>query len=258
MHVTLECKHVSFHAFWSKDVNRLIDAFMQTPGKAHATHHELGLDFINDQLFGGGGIKNSDYRQRGKVYPDLIVPSSTPGKEHEVVEFKLHTSEFRYLRHEVNALDETFQKSDYLHYSYLLQRAWRDKSKALKTRGCIYYLVVVVLPRSTMGIPTNELMVEIRMGAEDLTKKLAEKSGIDADDEELLGVDNIIKVVELERILEQKDQQLEQKDQQLEQKDQQLEQRDQQLEQKDQQLEKKEKEIERLRQENARLRERTT
>nr|MDO8118871.1 hypothetical protein [Candidatus Sigynarchaeota archaeon] len=41
-----------------------------------------------------------------------------------------------------------------------------------------------------MTIPTNELVVEIRMGAEDLSKKLVEKSGIDSNDEELLGVDN--------------------------------------------------------------------
>lgn len=40
------------------------------------------------------------------------------------------------------------------------------------------------------------------MGAEDFIKKLEEESGINREEEELLGVENIIKVADLERRLE--------------------------------------------------------
>jgi hypothetical protein len=39
------------------------------------------------------------------------------------------------------------------------------------------------------------------MGTEDFTKKLAKESNLDEKEEELLGVENIIKVVDLERKL---------------------------------------------------------
>ncbi len=53
------------------------------------------------------------------------------------------------------------------------------------------------------------------MGAEDFTKKVAEESEIDSEREELLGVDNIFKAVDLERRLEEKGKQLKEKDKQL-------------------------------------------
>ena len=43
------------------------------------------------------------------------------------------------------------------------------------------------------------MLAEIQMGTKDFTKKLAEKSGIDGEKEELLGVENMIKVVDLKR-----------------------------------------------------------
>lgn len=43
------------------------------------------------------------------------------------------------------------------------------------------------------------------MRAEDFTKKVVEDSGIDSEKEELLGVDNMFKTVDLERRLEEKE-----------------------------------------------------
>ena len=50
------------------------------------------------------------------------------------------------------------------------------------------------------------------MGAEDFTKKVAEESGIDSEKEELLGVENMFKTVDLERRLEEKEREVKEKE----------------------------------------------
>ena len=54
------------------------------------------------------------------------------------------------------------------------------------------------------------------MDTEDFVKKLAEESGIDGEREELLGVENIIKVVDLERKISVLEANLGEKEKQLE------------------------------------------
>ena len=54
------------------------------------------------------------------------------------------------------------------------------------------------------------------MGTKDFTDKLAEKSGIDEEKEELLGVENMIKVVDLERKVRVLEVDLEEKDKEIE------------------------------------------
>jgi len=49
----------------------------------------------------------------------------------------------------------------------------------------------------------KDLLNNIREDAKDFTEKLKHESDIDLEEEELLGVDNIIKVVDLERELEE-------------------------------------------------------
>lgn len=72
----------------------------------------------------------------------------------------------------------------------------------------------------------KELLNNIREDAKDFTEKLKHESDIDLEEEELLGVDNIIEVVDLEReleankanfkkILEEKDNLLDQKDKEI-------------------------------------------
>jgi len=53
----------------------------------------------------------------------------------------------------------------------------------------------------------------------EFTKEVAQKSGIDMDDEELYAVGNMIKEIKLERKLEEKDKIIEEKDNILEEKD---------------------------------------
>jgi predicted RNase H-like nuclease (RuvC/YqgF family) len=54
------------------------------------------------------------------------------------------------------------------------------------------------------------------MGTKDFTKKLAEKSGIDGEKEELLGVENMIKVVDLKREVRALKGELKEKDKEIE------------------------------------------
>ncbi len=54
------------------------------------------------------------------------------------------------------------------------------------------------------------------MGTKDFTDKLAEESGIDEEKEELLGVENMIKVVDLERKVRVLEINLEEKDKEIE------------------------------------------
>ncbi len=75
----------------------------------------------------------------------------------------------------------------------------KDPSKIIKDRVCIYYLVVIKISKRSLSIPIHELVEAIRMGTKDFTKEVAEKTGLDEEKEELLGVDNMIKVVDLER-----------------------------------------------------------
>ncbi|MHA1293847.1 MAG: hypothetical protein ACTSQJ_14415, partial [Promethearchaeota archaeon] len=75
---------------------------------------------------------------------------------------------------------------------------------------------IIKMSKKTLQIPINELIGEIRMGTKEFTKKLAQKSGLDDEKEELLGVDNIIKAVDLERQLKVKDQIIQEKDKEIE------------------------------------------
>ena len=48
------------------------------------------------------------------------------------------------------------------------------------------------------------------------TKEIAEKSGIDLDDEDLYAIGNMIKEIQLEDVIEAKDKELEAKDKEIE------------------------------------------
>ena len=60
----------------------------------------------------------------------------------------------------------------------------------------------------------------------EFTKEVAQKSGIDMDDEELYAVGNMIKEIKLERKLEEKDKIIEEKDKIIEEKDKAIEEND--------------------------------
>ena len=227
---------ISFHAFWSRDTSKVIDELLNKKSKSYATHHEIFLRFINDKLFRGQGVLNKEFRRKGKTYPDLLIPSKTEEKQYEIIELRTHTSELKYLRRELNKREKIFAFSDYLYFAYFLRRAWKEKNKILKAHDCIYYLVIISLPKKTEKIPINELEAVIKMGAEDFTKKVAEESGIDSEREELLGVDNIFKTVDLERRLEEKEDLIKEKDKQLKENVKQLKEKEKEIKQLKKQL----------------------
>ena len=129
----------------------------------------------------------------------------------------------------MNKREKIFAFSDYLYFAYFLRRVWKERNEILKARDCIYYLVIISIPKKTEKIPINELVTTIKMGAEDFTKKVAEESGIDSESEELLGVDNIFKAVDLERRLEAKETIIKEKEQQLKEKEKEIKQLKKQL-----------------------------
>ena len=66
-----------------------------------------------------------------------------------------------------------------------------------------------------LSIPLNELISEITRGTMHFMEELMEKSRIDEENEELLGMDNIIKMVALERKLKEKDKLIKEKDKEI-------------------------------------------
>ena len=204
------------HAFWSIEIAELIEGFRSRKGRNYTRQHDLVLGFINDTLFGGKGEFNKEFRVKGKKYPDLKIPVEDAEKGFEIVELKLHTSELNYLRGELNKRDTIFSTSDHLYFGFLWRLGSKEKGKVILERPCIYYLVIIKMAKQTLSIPKNELLSDIKMGTKDFAEEVKEKSGIDEEKEELLGVDNIFKVVDLERELKIRDLQLEEKEKELE------------------------------------------
>jgi len=228
--------------------------------KKYATQHNIILKFVNDNIFQGKGEFNKEFRKKGKNYPDLKISATKNDKGFEVVELRVHTSQLKYLRNELKKREKTFSNSDHLYFAYFLELGLKDKGKVLKDKTCIYYLVIIKLSSKTQTISINDLVAELKMGTEDFTKKLAKESGIEEEKEELLGVENMIKVVDLEREvrglkedigekdkkLNEKDKILNEKDKILNEKDKILNEKDKKLNEKDKKLIEKDKEIERL------------
>ncbi len=198
MRVIEDFGNFRIHAFWSKEITALINDITGKYGKSYATQHDIVLKFVNDTMFLGAGEFNREFRKKGNTYPDLKILGKESNRT-EIVELRLHTSELKYLRRELNERDKIFATSDYLYFTYFLQVRSKQKSKVLKARACIFYLIVIELSKNTQFIPIHELVAEIKMKSQEFSKKLANESGINEDTEELLGVENMIKVVDLER-----------------------------------------------------------
>jgi len=235
-----------------------MESFKSRKGRNYAGQHDLVLGFVNDTLFEGKGEFNREFRVKGKIYPDMKISVEDSEKGFEIVELKLRTSELKYLRGELNKRENIFSTSDHLYFSFLWRVGSKEEGKVILDRTCIYYLVIIKLSKTTLSIPINELISEIKMGTKHFAEEVKEKSGIDEEKEELLGVDNIFKVVDLERELKIRDIKLEEKDQVIEEKDQVIEEKDQVIEEKETELEveRKLKEEERkLKEEERRLKE---
>jgi len=232
-------QHYEFKAFWSKDVNSLIKELKALYAKSYTSQHDSALKFVNERLFEGKGEFIAGQRKKGELYSDLKVPIEV-GTEHITLEYKLCTSQLKYLRREIADIEDIFSRNDYFYFSFFLQRVWKNKTKILKVHDCMYYLVAIILSKKVRAIDLKELIDNIKQDAKDFTKKLAQESNVDLEEEELIGVDNIIKVVDLERENQEKDRKIKEKDDALKEKD-------DALKEKEKIIKKQEQEIERLR-----------
>lgn len=156
-----------------------------------------------------------------------------------MIEFKIRSKALESLPSVLRDAEAIFERNHYLYFGYLRKRGWRDETKDIKIRGCIYYLYTLVISKQILSFNMRDLIKEITKEEIEFTKEIASKSGIDLDEEELYGVGNIIKEIKLVRRLEEKDQIIKDKEKQLEDKEKQLE------EERELRLE-KEREIKRL------------
>lgn len=236
-----DCDTYQIHAFWSREIAELMEGFKSHKGRDYAGQHDLVLGFVNDALFGGKGEFNREFRVKGNKYPDLKIPVEDAERGFEIVELKVHTSELKYLRGELNKREKIFSTSDRLYFGFLWRVGSKEEGKVILDRMCIYYLVIIKISKQTLTIPINELIGDIKMGTKHFAEELKEKSGIDEEKEELLGVDNIFKVVDLERELTIRDLKLEEKEKKIGEKDQIIEEKDHLLEEKEVELEEERK-----------------
>jgi len=191
-------EHFQIHALWSKEVMDLVDEILKQPAKSYATQHDIILRFINKFLHDDRGEFSREYRVKGGVYPDLKIPSDRAEREYFIIELKVRTSMLKYLRFDLKKRDIIFSHSDCLYFSFFLMVGSKSDEKILLERACIYYLVILKIYKSAKNLPLDALYEAISMGTEEFIEDLAKKSELD-DDEELLGVKNMIKVAELER-----------------------------------------------------------
>ncbi|MHA1335470.1 MAG: hypothetical protein ACTSPW_06930 [Promethearchaeota archaeon] len=242
-------EHFQIHALWSKEVMDLVDEILEQPAKSYATQHDIILRFINKYLHDDRGEFSREYRVKGGVYPDLKIPSDRAEREYIIIELKVRTSMLKYLRFDLKKRDIIFTHSDCLYFSFFLMVGPKTDEKILLERSCIYYLVILKIYKTAKNLPLDDLYEAISMGTEEFIEDLAKESELD-DDEELLGVKNMIKVADLERrykkALAEKEKILKEKDEILKEKEEELQRERQLREQEEKLLKEKEKEIQRL------------
>jgi len=207
-----ECKDFRFIAFWSKKITNFVDHIEKTETYARVTHHDLLVNFVNEEYLDGAGELDHEKRVKGSKHDDLSLPS-------KVIEFKFRSSALTSLPGVLRNVKDIFTRNNFLYFAYFRRRIKKDQTKIIKTRGCIYYLIIIIFPKEIEHLNLKALLKEIRKEEMEFTKEVAQKSGIDMDDEELYAVGNMIKEIKLERKLEEKDNIIEKKDNIIEEKD---------------------------------------
>ena len=200
-----ECKNFRFIAFWSKKITNFVDQIEKTGTNARVSHHDLLVNFVNEEYFNGAGELDHEKRVKGSKHDDLSLPS-------KVIEFKFRSNALTSLPGVLRNAKEIFTRNDFLYFAYFRRRIKKDKTKIIKIRGCIYYLIIIIFPKEIEQLNLKALLKEIRKEEMEFTKEVAQKSGIDMDDEELYAVGNMIEEIKLERKLEEKDKIIEEKD----------------------------------------------
>ena len=207
-----ECKNFKFIAYWSKKITNFVDQIEKTGTNARVTHHDLLVNFVNQEYPDGAGELDHEKRVKNSKHDDLRLPS-------KVIEFKFRSSALTSLPGVLRNAKNIFTRNDFLYFAYFRRRIKKDKTKIIKTRGCIYYLIIIIFPKEIEQLNLKALLKEIRKEEMEFTKEVAQESGIDMNDEELYAVGNMIKEIKLERKLEEKDKIIEDKDEIIEEKD---------------------------------------
>jgi len=207
-----ESKNFKFIAFWSKNITNFVEQIEKTGTNARVTHHDLLVNFVNEEYLDGAGELDHEKRVKGSKHDDLSLPS-------KVIEFKFRSSALTSLPGVLRNAKDIFTRNNFLYFAYFRRRIKKDQTKIIKTRGCIYYLIIIIFPKEIEQLNLKALLKEIRKEEMEFTKEVAQKSGIDMDDEELYAVGNMIKEIKLERKLEEKDKIIEEKDKTIEEKD---------------------------------------
>ena len=207
-----KCKNFEFIAFWSKKITNFFNLIEKTGSNAHVTHHDLLVKFVNKEYLNDTGEMDHKKREKGSKHDDLTTSS-------DIIEFKFRSNALESLPGVLRSAEEIFKRNDLIHFAYFRRRLKKDKTKIIKTRGCIYYLIIVIFPKDVERLNLKALLKEVRKEEMDFTKEVAKESGIDMDDEELYAVGNMINEIKLERELEEKDKALKEKDKALKEKD---------------------------------------
>ncbi|MHA1699480.1 MAG: hypothetical protein ACTSWN_11615 [Promethearchaeota archaeon] len=195
-------KHVFGQGFWCTRVKALIKKINNIPTTNHVNLHDFCLEFVNDTLFLGEGAIVKGRRKKGETYPDLVLPSPLPCLPERNLEYKFSTCEFKYLKKLLSRLETIFKNNYYLCYSYFLIRCYKNQRIILKDDVCIYYMITILISKTSLSLSRRSLFEEIKMCADEITRQMAEESGIDEDEEELLGVKRMLQITDLERTYE--------------------------------------------------------
>ena len=226
-----ECNNFRFISFWSKKITDLVNQIKKTGSSARVSHHDFLVKFVNLECFGGAGKLDRRKRVRDSKHDDLTLPS-------KVIEFKFRSSALESLPGVLREVKDIFSRNNFIYFGYLRKRSKKDKTKIIKIRGCIYYLIIIIFQKEIEYLNLKALLKEVRKEEIIFTKEIAEKSGIDLDDDELYAVGNMIKEIQLESVIEEKDKELEEKDKTIEEKDKTIEEKDKELEEKNKTIEK--------------------
>ena len=207
-----ECKNFRFIAFWSKKITEFAEQIEKTGTNARVTHHDLLVNLVNEEYLDGVGELDHKKRVQGSKHDDLSLPS-------KVIEFKFRSSALTSLPGILRKARTIFTRNDLIYFAYFRRRIKKGEPKIIKTQGCIYYLIIIIFPKKIEQLNLKALLKEIRTEEMEFTKEIAQKSGLDMDDEELYAVGNMINEIKLERKLEKKDKIIEEKDKIIEEKD---------------------------------------
>lgn len=72
-------------SFWSKKVTDFVNQIEKTGTNTRVSHHDLLVNFINNECFGGIGELDHEKRIMDSKHDDLTLPS-------EVIEFKFRST----------------------------------------------------------------------------------------------------------------------------------------------------------------------